>query len=189
MELLKWGEPAASTAAAYESYRSLFVELIDMGYAAKEGMNPDLWKDVRLLSEGTDVYLGYARVTAEIEREDVLRYLDYVEDKDSVVIFGAGIRGNAIYALLRNNGEDNIKAFCDNDTAKVGTMRYGTEVIAPDEAVEKYRKAMYIISSPSMYEQARSQLYAHGIPDKQIAAYPLSVHPLFCTNRMVIRNR
>lgn len=74
-----------------------------------------------------------------------------------VVVFGVGVIGRFVQALLENKECGKVAAFCDNDVAVQGDVIQGTHVYSPAEAVEKYSDAVFIItgikSSGAMREQ------------------------------------
>ncbi len=184
MDMLKWSEASKDTEASYAGYRKLFKEFIDKGWLGMETVNPDLWMSVDLLLEGTDIYMGYAKVVAGIEREKIEKYLTTVRAHKDVIIYGSGVRGKAIYVFLKNSGMDNIRAVCDGNASRQGEEMYGTKIISPEQAAGTYRDALFILSSPANEGDMRDTLGRLGIRDGQISPYPLSVHPLFCTNCM-----
>lgn len=58
------------------------------------------------------------------------------------IIFGSGMLGHEMLDAL---GEENVICLCDNNSALVGSERYGKKVIAFDELKEKYSDAAVII--------------------------------------------
>lgn len=189
IEMRKWNEPSEGTEKAFDEYRELFAGYMENGSVDPDRMNYNLWVYTNLLIEGTDLFMRYSDVIARMERKRILDYLSAIRAEDEIVLFGTGIRGNAVYVFLMNNGIDSIKAFCDNDTGKQGKSLYGVDIMSPDGAVSAYPNAKYIITSPSLEKPMRQQLAELGIDQSRICLYTMSTGPLFCTNCLVKENK
>lgn len=182
IEMLKWIAPAESTMASFERFRELIQLFVEKGYLNRRITNTDLWKSASLLLEGVEVYCGYARVMARFQREDIEGYLQHICQYNEIVIFGSGIRGNAAYVFLMNSGIRSIKVFCDNDKKRQGGKMYDTYICSPEEAVKKYDEALFIVTASVTGSEMADQLVKMGVTKERISIYPLSTHPLFCTN-------
>ena len=185
IEMRKWNEPSEGTEKALDEYRELFTGYMENGSIDSEHLNYNLWVYANLLIEGTDLFIRYSDVIARIERKRILDYLSRMRSEDELVLFGTGIRGNAIYVFLKNNGIESIKAFCDNDTEKQGKSMYGVDIMSPERAVSAYPNAKYIITSVGMEKVMRQQLEHLGVYQNRVSLYTMSTGPLFCTNCLV----
>lgn len=83
--------------------------------------------------------------------------LNAIQNRE-VVVFGAGAVGRFVQALLENRECGRVAAFCDNDVALQGEVVQGTCVYSPIEAVEKYPKAVFLITGIKQPEAMREQL-------------------------------
>jgi NADH/NAD ratio-sensing transcriptional regulator Rex len=129
--------------------------------------------------------MDHATDIARLDVEKILNYVRRIKNASEVVLFGTGVRGNAIHVFLKANGVSNITALCDNQSDKVGKQVYGTDIMAVDTAVERFPEALYIMTSSANEKEMRKQLEGAGIPGEQIISYPLMTDPLFCTNCMI----
>ena len=189
IEMRKWNEPSEGTERAFDEYRELFMGFMEHDIIDPESMNNNLWVYTNLLIEGTDLFMRYSDVVARVERKRIQDYLTRLSSEDEMVLFGTGIRGNAIYVFLKNNGIESIKAFCDNDTEKQGKSMYGVDIMSPERAVSAYPDAKYIITSPSLEKPMRKQLAELGVDQSRVGLYTMSTGPLFCTNCLVKDSR
>lgn len=185
IEMLKWNTPSDGTKEALNGYRKLFSDYMDKGCIIPEGMNQGLWLDTNLLIEGTEVFMGYAAVVARLEAKKIIEFLSGIKSEEKVILFGTGIRGNAIYVFLKNNRVDSIKAFCDNDIEKQGSSMYGVDILSPEDTPYRYPDARYILTSSAREKEMRQQLESLGIDGERISLYTLPTDPLFCTNCLV----
>lgn len=75
-----------------------------------------------------------------------------------IIMFGAGFALEKILLKLENK-RFNIVAICDNDKSKYNTYYKGRyEIISLYESLEKYKDALYIISTPVYFEEIKREL-------------------------------
>ena len=68
------------------------------------------------------------------------------EDRDEIVIFGAGNDLEKLLVKLKTLGiKDRISCICDNNCAKQGTKVSGLEIVSPEQAFSNYADAHYIV--------------------------------------------
>lgn len=67
-----------------------------------------------------------------------------MEQMKKIIIFGSGDYGKRALDFLES---ENIVCFCDNSASKVGTRRYGKEVISFEELKAKHRDAIIMIAA------------------------------------------
>jgi len=182
LELLKWTEPDEGTTEAFDGYRVLLDSFVKNEYISEDELLPSLWLDTNLLLEGTEVFIGYATVMARLNRNRIRKFIDEISNAAGVYIFGTGVRGKAAYIFLKNNGVNNIKAFCDNNRKKQGSKLYGAAIISPEDAAYDGADSLFLISSPSVESEMRKQLNELGISDRFVLTYNFATDPLFCTN-------
>lgn len=128
------------------------VEIIETFKKEIEGENIPIWKQY-LASE------YYAR-----------RMNEYREQSD-IVIFGAGKYGKFVYKMLSLEKIQTARCFCDNSASekewKIGEL----DVLTPQEAIQRFPNAMYIIT-PRLYEnEMLRQLVDLGIDVRHISIF------------------
>lgn len=97
-----------------------------------------------------------------------------VEDKDSFVIFGAGVGGECLYKLLKaNHLEKKIIGYSDNNSLKFNKsyMNENLIIIPPDELVDRFGIDIDIIIASSAYMQIKQQLIDLGYQGSNIHLY------------------
>ncbi len=188
LEMMKWSDASEGTRDAFEQYRKIITKFMDEGYLNQDELDEGLWRDANLIIEGSDVYMGYAKVLARINAEKELRYIKRLSEAKDVVIFGTGYVGNAAYVFLRNNGLRNIRVFCDNSAERQGVRMYSVEAISPMNAVALYHDASFIVAVRSKQDEIMKQLMSLGVAEDNVTHYILPTDPAFCTNCM-IKNR
>lgn len=184
-EICKWNEPAPSTKAALQEYHAMFGKFQEHNWIQEHQIDGSLWLGYHLLLDSVDLFDGYVRVTSEMERKRVRSTLDSLKQKEQIVIYGSGKRGNAIFAFLTNNNCTNIVAFCDGDENKWESVLYNIKIVSPEEAARRYPGATFILSVPSGATSMIERLGTSKITKDQILVYRLPVDPLFCTNCMI----
>lgn len=70
---------------------------------------------------------------------------DYKSASGNIVIFGAGVNGAMVLALLKKRGIE-IFCFADDDERKIGTEYFGYRVISRVELSERYSDSIIIIT-------------------------------------------
>ena len=79
------------------------------------------------------------------------KMIQRLSNRELIIIFGAGKFGQSILESLQMEGINSVKYFCDNNSKTTGSYVQGLEVLAPQEATERYPNACYVIS-PIDYE-------------------------------------
>lgn len=87
--------------------------------------------------------------------------------KEDVVVFGTGNLGVLVNEYLKCNGKAAV-AGIDNASWKWGKDVDGFRVLSPDEGVEKYPNAVYVIANAAYEEDMQEQLVELGVSEKQI---------------------
>lgn len=181
-ELLTWGQPADGMAAVLEEFRLILKDFINRGNLRQSSVAENAWLEIRMFVENPDFYNYYTRLKAEINAESVKDFLRIIASKNEVVIFGCGYIGSCAYCLVRNNGIDNVAAFCDNDRSKWNTSHMECLAISPEEASKRFPKACFLIANAAHSREMQKQLCGYGIGEKQILTFGLQISPLDCTN-------
>lgn len=186
IELLTWGQPAEGTEEALEEFRTILRDFMGCGILTKRLVSRDMWLEIRMFVEQPALYDCYAHLRAEVLAEDIRDFLKSIVEKEKVIIFGSGNMGACAYCLMRNNGIQNIVAFCDNDQDKWGTTYMGRPVEPPEKIVDEFSDAGFVIANARHAHEIQKQLCSYGIPAEQTIIYGLFTLPLACTN-MIMR--
>lgn len=108
------------------------------------------------------------------ERNMKINFFNKVR-KRSLIIFGAGENGTAMYAFLRKNRVETVLCFCDNDRSKAGTKIMGEICILPDMLQEQFRERLheilFIVAVESYFSDICRQLEKLGVNRKNIILY------------------
>lgn len=186
IELLTWGKPSEETESALEEFRGILRNFMSEGILSREDVTPEMWVEIRMFVEKPELYDYYAHLKAETAAESVRDFIKLVAKKKDVILFGSGYIGACVYCLLRNNGIQNVREFCDNDQKKWGSRYLGCMVSSPKEMTAQYPDAFYIITAGGYSEEIVKQLSGYGVPKDRMTVYRLTTFPMDCTN-MVMR--
>lgn len=99
-------------------------------------------------------------------REAFCRLLDRIDGKD-IIIFGIGIWGSRLVAMLQQN-KNKIVGICDNSKHLQSMTKYGFTVISVKEAVEHFQDVLYVIANREHAVEMKVQLQGDGIKDENI---------------------
>lgn len=152
-------------------YRSILEEGRGDGLYDENTLDYDIYYEWLKMRYSIDGYLNHMMDLSNgvIEREKTL--LAFVASAKEIVIFGNGYNGKDLYWFLCRKGYgDKIVAFCDNDHAKRATSDE-VEVLAVNEATEKYPKACYMVANYKWVSVMRKQLIDLGIHSSRIHLY------------------
>lgn len=185
MELCKWKEPSPGTKEAVEEYRLLFLLFKEKQWIEEASLDRRLRQGYLSLLDSTTAFDEYIREFSGWERDRMLAFLKLIKSKEQVILYGCGKRGNAVSVLLLNNACDNLVAFCDGDVSKYGSQVNGLEVISPEESIEKYPNAFYVITTAASNEDIKKRLAQLQVEEANRVVYNFLADPLFCTNCMV----
>lgn len=186
IELLTWGKPAEGTQGALDEFRHILKDFIAQEILSRSSVTEDAWLEIKMFVENPVFYDYYAHLKAETASETVRIFLENILSKKKVILFGSGYVGSCAYCLIRNNGIQNIVAFCDNNQSKWDTPHMGCPVISPEVAVKHFPDAYFIITNVSHSDAIRKQLCDYGVSPQQITVYDQSTFPMNCTN-MIMR--
>ena len=102
--------------------------------------------------------------------ENIHAMLEKVADRDTI-IFGSGKRGRFLHMLMEYKRPGAVKAFCDNQEKLWGTAVQGMQVMAPEEANQRYPKKVYLIAGKGYEAQMREQLSQLGVEEESMFTY------------------
>lgn len=86
-----------------------------------------------------------------------------LEKEEDVVIFGAGKYGRKLlYYLELNKKSKKISCFCDSDISQCGHTVAGIPILAPEEALQRYPEAAWLVSG-KYAEEMYDTLHRHNV--------------------------
>lgn len=112
----------------------------------------------------------------EFERERINKLQNFenvvkiIDNKNKIVIFGAGMYGEALINFGNILNENKIVAVCDNDIHKYNKQILGLNVGSPKETVSEHKEAFYIIANKKNSQEILMQLVSFGIQTENIYA-------------------
>ena len=84
-----------------------------------------------------------------------------------IILYGAGAFGRAVFRLLKENGENQISAWCDSDYLKYQAMQLPT--IPMEEALKKEYDFIYVaVMCRGTYEKIRNTLICANVEVQRI---------------------
>ncbi|MFT9117548.1 MAG: hypothetical protein ABF497_10525, partial [Sporolactobacillus sp.] len=85
-------------------------------------------------------------VTSNRQESYILQSLHYLKSVEQIIIFGVGRGGKNVLNLLEEHGLATVVSYCDNDVAKQGMKYRKIPIVSPEDSVNLYPNATYIIS-------------------------------------------
>ena len=148
-----WENTLADMLAIAKILREKNVE----GVLNKKDLTEEQWEDLQLLWESPyQLYQKYRKVIepGETALKNVIRHLG---DQQGI-IFGSGNFGTFVHTQLLYRGYRNVVAYCDNNIKAQGKTLYGAKVRSPQQTVQKFPYARYIIASKHYAREMQKQL-------------------------------
>jgi len=112
-------------------------------------------------------------VKEDRERKQLYQFLYKIgslNEKQKIVIFGCGQRGEAVLKLIRCV-DDQIGCLTDNLQALWNTDKWNHTILPPECAIEQYPDAFYIVANKYHAEEMAKQLRDNGIREEMICIY------------------
>lgn len=121
-----------------------------------------------IISEGVDWIHNYKQ---KLQRENVARQnrLEGLKGQ-SVIIFGAGIRGKFAYRAL-DSARVVVKGFCDNNVSMWGQKIGDAMIYNPKEIIVLFPNVKYVIANKLHSQEIASQLCELGIDREHITIW------------------
>lgn len=165
-----YGRPYERMAEPLEKMSRLLAEGLRNGYIDRE-----LWKGQRslqlhMLTKVSEKYMTYQQCLYETKwlmLEDMFQKAKL----GTILIFGSGVRGGFIRCLLDKHKIGKQIFFCDNDREKHGKTFLGELVISPEQAMEAYQDAIYLLYESGYTEEMYRQLLDGGVRKECIFVY------------------
>lgn len=143
-------------------------ESVEKGTLAEEYLTQEERQQLYLLLYSMDSYADYVRACSQMKQHHEEVLLQRTES--GALIFGAGIRGRNVLALLRQH-DRNVLGFSDNDEHLWGTMIDGVPVIAPEESKQRLGNGTVIICNKLHWEEILDQLHQLGFSAEKVHVY------------------
>lgn len=122
-----------------------------------------------IIAEGITWIRDYKRqlISAKKEKENCLnRLID-----QSIIIFGAGIRGKDAFRTL-DNAHIEVKGFCDNNSSLWGKKIGDVFVYCPEEAILHYPDFKFVIANRLHFQEIEHQLGKAGVTTECVLVWP-----------------
>ena len=97
---------------------------------------------------------------------------ELLKKKRSIVIFGAGIKGESVVKLASLLGEKDNVVLCDNDSRKWGTKLDGVSIKSPEFISKKSECNVVLAIDEKNQREVYKQLLAMGIEEDKILVVP-----------------
>ena len=142
-----------------EKDREAMNQYIELGY------NQNVWEMITESPEDIKEKIEQETVREKKKNEDLYEFLDCLTklpDEQGIVVFGCGQRGKAVLEYL-GFAELPVCCMADNAEELWGTVKWGQVVLSPDQAVERYPDACYIVANKYHSDDILRQLSGYGI--------------------------
>lgn len=133
----------------------------------REMFDPFLYNRTFLLIDNKEEFIMEA--TRNSNRSfgiKICESLDKIGNRE-VVLFGSGVLGKKIMNILLQSGI-HIKGVCDNSRSCQGEDIGGVKIVSVKQAVKKFPKAVYFVTSSKYGKQMLEQLRLEGIEENNI---------------------
>lgn len=134
-----------------------------------------------------DLYLYY---TDEFEQK-AKQAADIVQQTAGhpVIIFGCGRIGRYAHALFERKQPNLAIAFCDNNPCFWNTELQKIPVLKPQETLDRYPEAVYVVANSANGEEIRQQLISSGIMRERIYTFAIEINILVLQHERVREKR
>ena len=88
-----------------------------------------------------------------------------------LVLFGAGKYGTAVLSALKREGIDTVQCFCDNNHKVIGQLIDGLRIISPQDALEQYPSACFVITPKDYENEILRQMVHMGVDIENIVIF------------------
>lgn len=165
-----FGEFQTEALADMEILKDRLQWAVNEGLLVQDTLPLESWRKLQLLLKGPkSLYESY--VEEHQKKENVVNELMNVIGNRKVVVFGCGKWGKFLHALLVCRKPNSMVGYCDNLYNHSDALVQGERVLKPEEAVDKYPDAVYVIASKYHTDEMKEQLRLLGISEKNILQY------------------
>lgn len=106
------------------------------------------------------------------------RRMEEYRRQEEIVIFGTGNYGRDLYRMLKIENICSVKCFCDNGIARQGKKMGELDILSPQEAVDRFPNALYIITPRGYGDEILRQLVGMGVDAMHISIFVLELAEL-----------
>lgn len=99
-----------------------------------------------------------------------------------LVLFGAGKYGETVLAALKREGIDTVQCFCDNNSRAVGKLIDDLEIVSPQDAVDRYPDACFVITPKDYENEILRQLVHMGVDIENVMIFNIKNTGLIMEN-------
>ncbi|SDB28942.1 Glycosyl transferase family 2 [Pseudobutyrivibrio sp. YE44] len=145
-------------------------------YITPKMIGMEKYCELALLKDNFELYCEYVK-SIILAKDNYLKSIIKNMRGKSVIIFGAGVFGTRICAVLEQFEDIKIIAFCDNKAHENQLIR-GKDVYTPDYAINKYGDAYYLIANQKYYLDCMRQLMDLGVDKSHISYYEMTNNEL-----------
>lgn len=167
------GEYWQQVDAHIKELQNKLLSAISEGLLLEEDMvNKEQWEKLQLFLQSPKVV--YQQFAEEYEcKRDVFHSLKKCVEKKEIIIFGSGSWGQFFHHLFYVLCIERILAYCDNQKAIQGKRLNGVLVISPEEAVQRYPDAVFVIANKNAAQKMETQLLELGVLRERVILYTL----------------
>lgn len=180
--LRQWYEPNEDIKMAQNKFREIICNDKANGLLRQEDMMPQSWFEMKLFIEKPDAFEDYISMKADVRTSLFRNFINKMANYKEIVVFCTGKAASSALCVMQMNGIKTIKAFCDNNKEKWGSLFGGYNVISPQDAVLKYPNAHFLIASPKYSMDILKQLKEMNLGEDNISVYRLPADPIESTN-------
>lgn len=91
------------------------------------------------------------------------KLIEILKDTDELILFGAGRYGQIMFMALMQEGIRTVSCFCDNSDQVIGSFVCGVEVLSPQDAIQRYPNACFVITPKDYDNEILRQLVHAGV--------------------------
>ena len=111
-------------------------------------------------------------------------FLNKLQGKQSIVVFGCGERGRALYRQLKREYSQMELFLCDSSPKLQGNELLGEVVLSPDEAMRDSGHKLFLVSTPRAANEIYQQLLDGGVkPENIVIEVPDELYALWHEER------
>lgn len=173
--LTQYGSLPVESDDILEKMRQECIWGLQKGYILPVGMGYSKMMEIRELVNDKESYLKNIMNEMQVKVEAQQQIVEVAQRWEQVVIFGAGMCGKKLYALLVRNGVKNVAAFCDNNEKKEKEKLFGKDVLPLSKCKVQYPEAVYIIATSRYVMDMTRQLRTEaGVESSRIFYYQVT---------------
>lgn len=142
---------------------------IEKGNLCRQHMDEEAYRNTFLLLEKEEEFREQTAMYAErgnLNVKYLKRFIGTVQDRE-LVLFGCGSRAKGVADVLKH-ANIRLKGICDNSVQVQYTEQLGYPVIPVEEAVKKYRDAVFLVPAGRYCRQMEEQLLRLGVKEGNI---------------------